>query len=90
MLGLFLFMHEKDWFIVWAIFFGWIFIGGVRTLARGIGAVVEANTVLRGLKVLEGQDRPAIAKGPDTQEIIAPASVTEGTTTLLETPLERK
>jgi hypothetical protein len=77
---------------------GWIFFSGLSSLAKGIGAVLESNTVLRGLNApmrdsstaslsalpAAGYEPGAPAGDPGPSALAAPASVTESTTRLLD------
>ncbi|HMG36914.1 MAG TPA: zinc ribbon domain-containing protein [Blastocatellia bacterium] len=48
-LALGLFWKNKDWMIIWLIFFGWVGGWGVIQLALGLGGLLESKLMLRHL-----------------------------------------
>jgi hypothetical protein len=102
-LAVYLFLHDKFWAIILLFCVGWIFFSGLSSLAKGIGAVLESNTVLRGLNAAmrdsstaslsalpaAGYEPGAPAGDPGPSALAAPASVTESTTRLLDEPTDR-
>ena len=90
---LFLIADPFPWIIIWTVFFGWLGLYGVYYLSTGIGGMMQARTMLRGLERLPGElpsttaplhfppigEQPALDAAP-----LPPASITEGTTKLLD------
>jgi hypothetical protein len=103
LIGPYLFVHTRadwvsSWWILWTVFFSWMFMAGVFALATGIGAILESNSVLRGLKAgaigyfgastspLGTADggRGTLQPVLDPRALPAPTSIVESTTRLLE------
>lgn len=61
--GFGLFVNQADWFLIWAIFFGWMACWGVFALAAGIGNILESKIISRenerGIGGLTAHLRPA-------------------------------
>ena len=90
---LFLIANPFPWIVIWTVFFGWLGLYGVYYLSTGIGGMMQARTMLRGLERLPGELPPTTAPLPlpltgDRPALAAnqrpPGSVTEGTTKLLD------
>ncbi len=90
-LALGIFSNEKDWIIIWMIFFGWLACWGVITLAHGIGAILESSVMLGRSRQVAGETAVTTAQLPLADEvetlpdasanpIAPPLSITEYTT----------
>ena len=81
------------WLVISMVLFGWFGLWGVYYLSSGIGGMLQARTMLRGLERYPGElsqttaplslsragEKPELAAAP-----LPPASITEGTTKLLD------
>jgi hypothetical protein len=94
-LGFGLFVHQKDWFLIWSIFFGWMACWGTFALALGISDILESRMTAR--EIASGRKSPTTALLPADDpltipsQISPPMSVTEHTTkTLGKQPAKSK
>jgi|HubBroStandDraft_6_1064221.scaffolds.fasta_scaffold248243_2 hypothetical protein len=95
----FLFLHDKGWVLITFLCISWVVVSGFVSLAAGISAVMESNTMLRGLDAgtrTSSSDMPpalpargnVIYRDHNPGGIPKPTnvSVTESTTQLLDEP----
>jgi zinc ribbon protein len=83
-LGFGLFVDQKDWFLIWSIFFGWMACWGTFTLALGISDILESRMTSR--EIARDSQSPTTALLPADDPLLIPSplsppiSVTEHTT----------
>jgi hypothetical protein len=94
---------DAPWILIWMVFFGWMAVWGGIELAYGLGGLIEARTRLRMLglagekplpdpttrELLQGRERPHLTNAPAALAHAPRASVTEGTTKLLDDQSEK-
>lgn len=100
-IALALFSAKDDWIILWTVFFGWMAVWGIVSLALGIGAVMELRTLSRrseltaprsvsltSRQLADAGDSIIRADASTTPELLPSPSVTEHTTKqLIKSPL---
>ncbi len=98
-----LFSNQEDWILIWVGLVGWMACWGIISLALGINALLESNSIFSQLtdtaasstdlttaQLLSADDPKMLHEAPAAPGFIPPLSVTEQTTEPLVKQPRRK